>query len=96
MDNMKIDPRLSLNRQLLNQNKKVDGPTFQERLNRAVKEVNILHHVADASIEKVVKGELGIHEGMIAIQEADTSTKLLAQVRNKVMAAYNEIMHLSF
>ena len=96
MDNMKIDPKLSLNRQLLNQHKVDHAPTFQERLNRAVKEVNILHHVADASIEQVVKGELGIHEGMIAIQEADTSTKLLAQVRNKVMAAYNEIMHMQF
>ena len=96
MDTMKIGPKLSLERQFLNQQKKEDAPTFQERLNRAVKEVNTLHHVADASIEQVVKGELGIHEGMIAIQEADTSTKLLAQVRNKVMAAYNEIMHMQF
>lgn len=96
MDDIKINGKLSLNDQLLSKNKKTDGPSFSERLKGAIKEVNELHHTADQSIEKVIKGEMGIHEGMLAIQEADTSLKLLAQVRTKVMAAYNEIMHIQF
>ena len=96
MDDIKINGKLSLNDQLLSKKKKTDGPSFSERLKGAIKEVNELHHTADQSIEKVIKGEMGIHEGMLAIQEADTSLKLLAQVRTKVMAAYNEIMHIQF
>jgi flagellar hook-basal body complex protein FliE len=42
----------------------------------------------------VVKGELGIHEGMISISEADISLRYLVQVRAKVMAAYNEIIKM--
>ncbi|MBU0995523.1 MAG: flagellar hook-basal body complex protein FliE [Proteobacteria bacterium] len=96
MEDIKISGKLSLNNQLLNKNQKTGDKSFQDRLKGAVKEVNTLHHIADQSIEKVIKGELGIHEGMIAIQEADTSLRLLAQVRSKVMAAYNEIMHMQF
>jgi flagellar hook-basal body complex protein FliE len=96
MDELKITGKLSLNDQLLNRNKKTTGPSFEERLKGAIKEVNDLHHTSDQAIEKVIRGEMGIHEGMIAIQEADTSLRLLAQVRTKVMAAYNEIMHMQF
>jgi len=35
-----------------------------------------------------------IHEGMMAVGKAETSLKILAQVRNKVMAAYNEVMRM--
>ncbi len=57
-------------------------------------EVNFNQHMADNSIEAVIKGEMGIHEGMLALGKANTSLKLLAQVRNKAMAAYQEIMRM--
>lgn len=96
MEDLKISGKLALNDQLLNRNRKTGGISFEDRLKGAIKEVNDLHHTADNSIEKVIKGEMGIHEGMLAIQEADTSLRLLVQVRAKVMAAYNEIMHMQF
>ncbi len=70
------------------------NPEFAQRIQEAVKDVNVKQHIADDSIEKVIKGEMGIHEGMMAIGKAETSLKVLAQVRNKVMAAYNEVMRM--
>lgn len=72
------------------------GVSFQERLNSAVGQVNSLQHVADDSSEAVIRGELGVHEGMMALQEADLSLRFLNQVRSKVIAAYQEIMRMQF
>ncbi len=70
------------------------GPGFAERIRDAVNDVNSKQNTADDSIEQVIQGKMGIHEGMIAIEKAEVSLKLLAQVRNKVMNAYNEIMRM--
>ncbi len=70
------------------------NPEFAQRLESAVFEVNNNQHVADASAEAVIQGKLGIHEGMLALSRASTSLKLLAQVRNKALSAYNEVMRM--
>ncbi len=67
---------------------------FGEKLSDAIKEINRLQNVADDSIENVIKGKVGIHEGMLAIQEADLSLRMFLQVRKKVMDAYSEIMRM--
>ena len=69
-------------------------PGFMERLESAVLDVNNNQHVADDSVEAVIEGELGLHEGMMALSRASTSLKVLAQVRNKAMNAYNEVMRM--
>ena len=69
---------------------------FADRLRHAIQETNQSQLEADKSIEQVVHGTLGIHEGMLKIQEADISLRLLLQVRAKVMEAYREIIHMSF
>ncbi len=69
-------------------------PGFSDKLKQAVSEANRLQKVADQSIEEVIKGNMGVHEGMLAIQEASISLRLLLQVRSKVMAAYKEIMRM--
>ena len=69
-------------------------PSFAQRLEAAVSDVNVKQHQADTAIEKVIKGEMGIHEGMQMMGKADTTLRLLAQVRNKAMTAYNEIMRM--
>ncbi|TWI72425.1 flagellar hook-basal body complex protein FliE [Desulfobotulus alkaliphilus] len=72
------------------------GMSFSERLNSAVREVNTLQNVADYAAEKVMLGELDLHEGMMALQEADLSMRLLVQTRSKALEAYKEIMHMQF
>ena len=70
------------------------SPEFAERLKSAVLEVNENQHIADDSVEEVIQGRLGIHEGMMALSKASTTLKVLAQVRNKAMTAYNEVMRM--
>ena len=70
------------------------NPEFARRIKEAVLDVNAKQGQADTAIEQVIQGELGIHEGMMAIGRAETSLKILAQVRNKAMTAYNEVMRM--
>lgn len=67
---------------------------FADQLKQAIRETNHLEHVANDSIEQVINGNMGIHEGMLAVQEADLSMRLLLKVRGKVMQAYQEIMRM--
>jgi len=76
--------------------KKGDGKTFSETLRRAVSEVNQDQEDANLAVHQVLNREIGIHEGMMRIQEADLSLRLLLQVRTKVMDAYREIMRMQF
>lgn len=59
-------------------------------------DVNKTQIVADTSSEQVVRGKLGIHEGMMAVQEADVSLRYALQVRGKALDAYREIMRMQF
>ncbi len=86
--------KISLNTESLSNKINRRDDEFAQRIKAAVKDVNTNQHIADDSIEKVIQGEMGIHEGMLAISKANTSLKLLAQVRNKIMAAYNEVMRM--
>ncbi|MFH2093647.1 MAG: flagellar hook-basal body complex protein FliE [Pseudomonadota bacterium] len=94
MDGIKGINRTFLKTQPLSEKINQRNPEFSKRIEAAIKDVNANQHIADDSIEKVIQGEMGIHEGMMAIGKAETSLKILAQVRNKVMSAYNEIMRM--
>jgi len=86
--------KISLNTEPLASRIQRRSPGFSDRLKAAVLDVNSNQHIGDNSIEAVIQGEMGIHEGMLALGKANTSLKLLAQVRNKVMSAYSEIMRM--
>ncbi|OGQ85671.1 MAG: flagellar hook-basal body complex protein FliE [Desulfobacula sp. RIFOXYA12_FULL_46_16] len=94
MNGIKGINRISLKTEPLPEKISRRNPEFAERIKSAVLDVNEKQQIADDSIEKVIKGEMEIHEGMMDIGKAETSLKILAQVRNKVMAAYNEIMRM--
>ncbi|NVM57371.1 MAG: flagellar hook-basal body complex protein FliE [Desulfobacterales bacterium] len=69
---------------------------FGDVIKEVVKRVNDMEIRADQSVEKLLKGQVGIHETMIALQKADISLRLLLQIRNKAMDAYREIMRMQF
>ncbi len=94
MTDIKGIGKISLNTEPLQNRINRRNPEFAQRIEAAVKDVNTQQHITDDSIEKVITGEMGLHEGMLAIGKAETSLKILAQVRNKVMAAYNEVMRM--
>jgi flagellar hook-basal body complex protein FliE len=69
-------------------------PDFGERLKAMLSDVNRKQHNADDSIQKVIRGDMDIHDGMISVTEADVSLRYLVQVRAKVMQAYNDIVKM--
>jgi|WetSurMetagenome_2_1015567.scaffolds.fasta_scaffold1057639_2 flagellar hook-basal body complex protein FliE len=73
---------------------KPEAGGFADTLKKALSQANHLQQQSDVAMQDVVKGDLGIHEGMMAISEADLSLRLLVQVRNKVMDAYKEISRM--
>jgi len=86
--------KISLHREPVRDRLERRSPEFSQRLKSAVLEVNSKQHIADDSVEAVIEGRLGIHEGMMALGKASTTLKVLAQVRNKAMTAYNEVMRM--
>lgn len=94
MDPIQNAGKISLKTEKLHERIDRRNPEFYQRIKAAVSDVNQKQHIADESIEKVILGEMGIHEGMMAIGKAETTLKVLAQVRNKVMSAYSEVMRM--
>lgn len=69
---------------------------FQKVLSNSVKEVNQAMQQADQSIQEMALGRMDIHNAMIDIEKASLSFRLLMQVRNRMISAYEEIMRMQF
>ncbi len=68
---------------------------FKESLTQTVREIDGLQKEANQAIETMAAGEpKDVHEVMIAMEKAGISLRLMVQVRNKIMTAYEEIMRL--
>jgi len=71
------------------------GKTFSDILRNSVDKVNEMQVQADTAIKELVAGRSkNIHETLLTIERADTSLKLMMQVRNKILDAYREIMRM--
>ena len=69
--------------------------SFRKMLQTSIAEVNQLQNAADNSIEQLVAGRSrNLHETMIAMEKADISFRLMMEVRNKIIEAYNEVMRM--
>ncbi|HXG51843.1 MAG TPA: flagellar hook-basal body complex protein FliE [candidate division Zixibacteria bacterium] len=68
---------------------------FGTVLKNALGEVNDLQQKADHAIRQLVgEGAGDLQETIIALEKADLSFRLMMQVRNKVLEAYQEIMRM--
>lgn len=69
--------------------------TFGNLLKGAINKVEHDHNQANRSIEELAlnKGK-EIHRTMIEMEKAEISFKLLMQVRNKIVSAYETIMRM--
>jgi flagellar hook-basal body complex protein FliE len=69
--------------------------SFSDLMRQSVEQVNTYQHQADTAVNELVAGRSkNIHETMLTIERADTSLKLMTQVRNKILDAYREIMRM--
>ena len=59
----------------------------------AVGEVQRLQNEADMTIKQVVSGEIrDVTDAIVALEKADVAFQTMMTVRNKIVAAYEEIM----
>jgi len=71
------------------------GPSFDEVLKVAFQNVDRLQKEANQAIQHLaVAGSVNIHQTMIAMEKADLSFRLMLQIRNKLVDAYQEVMRM--
>ena len=74
---------------------KAQGPSFGEVLKGSLEQVNDLQHEADKAIKDLATGgPTTLHDTMLALEKADLSFKLMMQVRNKIVEAYQEVVRM--
>lgn len=72
-----------------------EGPSFGDVLKQSLSEVNQLQLQADASIERLARGEVqDVHQVMIAAEEAGVAFELVMEIRNRLMEAYQDLMRM--
>lgn len=71
------------------------GASFSKIFAEAIGEVERLQTEADSTIKQLVAGEIkDVTDAMIAVEKADVAFQTMMVVRNKVVAAYEEIMRM--
>ena len=69
--------------------------TFKELVKDFLSQTNQAQLNADQMIAKSLTGEINdVHTVMIAVTKAETSLRLLLEIRNRLISAYNEILRM--
>ena len=69
--------------------------SFKDVLAESVGEVHRLQNEADTTIKKLVAGEINdVSDAIVAVEKADMAFQTMMAVRNKIVAAYEEIMRM--
>ena len=68
---------------------------FGDMLKTMIDKVNDTQAAGDQATRNLQSGDAKhLHEVMIAVEEADVSLRMLVQMRNKALTAYDEIMRM--
>lgn len=68
---------------------------FLDSLKSAIGKVNDTQMEAGRAVDALMTGETqDLHRTMVALQQADVSFQLMMQIRNKLVAAYEEIQRM--
>jgi len=71
------------------------GTSFAQFLRESIEEVNTMQKDADAAVESLMTGESNSPaEVLTAVQKADLAFRLMLQVRNKLVSAFDEVKNL--
>lgn len=80
-----------------NWNSKADGSGFMETLKSAISDVDAQQDDAQTKVANLLEGKgEDVHSAMIAVERAQLSFQLMMQLRNKVVAAYQEVARMQF
>jgi len=68
---------------------------FSDFIKSTISQVNESQAEGDLAVQKLHSGEAqNLHDVMISVEQADISLRMLVQVRNKAIQAYEEIMRM--
>jgi flagellar hook-basal body complex protein FliE len=68
---------------------------FSDYLSSTIDQAVNAEHSSDAAVEKLSAGKAqNMHQVMLAVEEADISLRMLVQIRNKALQAYDDIMRM--
>ena len=71
------------------------GPSFRNVLLEALDQVNTMQSQANEAVEQLVTGgDVNPAEVLTSLQKADLSFKLMLQIRNKLVQAYQEVNNI--
>jgi len=74
-----------------------EGKSFADVMSEFVDQADEAQKQFDQAIQAVERGETdNLHQVMIAQNQAQTSLRLAAEVRNKLVEAYREVMRTQF
>lgn len=80
---------------LLKQKDKVSqngGEAFAQQLKSALEEVNEIQEKSETAVADIATGQVkDLHQAAMAIGKAETSMKLMLEIRNKALSAYKEL-----
>ena len=69
--------------------------SFADTLKEAVSSVNAAQKESDVKMQELATGKThNIHDVMLSAEKADISLRLMTQVRNKIIEAYQEVMKM--
>ncbi len=69
--------------------------SFADTLKSAISEVNQMQQISNKKIQELSVGKTdNVADVMITAEKADIAMRVMVQVRNKVIDAYNEIMRM--
>lgn len=72
------------------------GQEFDSLLGQMVNEVKKLQQDGDQKITGSLLGKEELHDAMVSLEKANLGLKLLLQVRNKMIEAYQELSRMQF
>ena len=75
--------------------KGADQPSFKEFMLEAIDQVNSMQQDASSAVEQLMTGgDVNAAEVLTAIQKADLTFRMMMQIRNKLVQAYEEVKEI--
>jgi len=71
------------------------SPPGKNIFHQMLADINSQQRQADTQVQRSLLGEGDLHEATLALEKADLSLRLLVQVRNKLVAAYEELSRMA-
>ena len=72
-----------------------DGPQFKDFLMNSLRDVNAAQQQADQAVTSLATGgDVNPAEVLSAVQKADLAFRMMLQVRNKLVQAYEEVKNI--